>query len=65
VPPEDPEAIAEAIRRAVTEDDLVDTAAEIMAHGYGAPGPLNNPATGEGDVRTGYGNGHAEGSEAG
>ena len=32
VPPEDPEQIAQAIRRAVTEDELVDKAAHINAH---------------------------------
>jgi glycosyltransferase involved in cell wall biosynthesis len=31
VPPEDPQVIADAIRRAVTDDDLVDRAAEINA----------------------------------
>jgi glycosyltransferase involved in cell wall biosynthesis len=31
VPPEDPEQIAQAIRRAVTEDELVDNAAKINA----------------------------------
>jgi glycosyltransferase involved in cell wall biosynthesis len=31
VPPEDPEAVAAAIRRAVTDDDLVDNAARINA----------------------------------
>lgn len=31
VPPEDPEAVAQAIRRALTDDDLVDRAAEINA----------------------------------
>ncbi len=31
VHPEDPEAVAEALRRAVTEEELVDRAAEINA----------------------------------